>query len=94
MSAGPDPASVSVVVPTFNDLGRIGDALASIVGQSTPPGEIVVSDDASEDDIEGFVHDFAAQQAGGVSVRWDRRARKPVPFSEAERARLTAVIER
>ena len=35
-----------------------------------------------------------AAEARVVSVRWDRRARKPVPFSETERARLTAVIER
>ncbi len=35
-----------------------------------------------------------AAEARVVTVRWDRRARKPVPFSEAERARLTAVIER
>jgi acyl-CoA thioester hydrolase len=35
-----------------------------------------------------------AAQARVVTVRWDRRARKSVPFSEAERARLTAVIER
>jgi acyl-CoA thioesterase FadM len=35
-----------------------------------------------------------AAQARVVTVRWDHRARKPVPFSEAERARLTAVIER
>jgi acyl-CoA thioester hydrolase len=35
-----------------------------------------------------------AAQARVVTVRWDRRARKPVPFSEAERARLTAVMER
>ena len=35
-----------------------------------------------------------AAQARVVTVRWDRRARKPVPFSEAERARLAAVIER
>jgi acyl-CoA thioester hydrolase len=35
-----------------------------------------------------------AAEARVVTVRWDRRARKPVPFSEAERAQLTAVIER
>jgi acyl-CoA thioester hydrolase len=35
-----------------------------------------------------------AAEARVVSVRGDRRARKPVPFSEDERARLTAVIER
>jgi acyl-CoA thioester hydrolase len=35
-----------------------------------------------------------AAEARVVTVRWDRRTRKPVPFSEAERAQLTAVIER
>ena len=35
-----------------------------------------------------------AAEAQVVSVRWDRRARKAVPFSEDERARLAAVIER
>lgn len=65
---------MSVVVPTFNDLERIGDALESIVGQSARPAEIVVSDDASEQDVEGFVHDFAATRAHGVAVRYTRLA--------------------
>jgi acyl-CoA thioester hydrolase len=34
-----------------------------------------------------------AAEARVVTVRWDRRARKPVPFSEAERARLEGVQE-
>ena len=33
-----------------------------------------------------------AAEARVVTVRWDRRARKPMPFSEDERARLTAVM--
>jgi acyl-CoA thioester hydrolase len=33
-----------------------------------------------------------AAEARVVTVRWDRRARKPVPFSETERARLTAAL--
>lgn len=74
MTASPEPATISVVVPTYNDLGRIGDALTSIVNQTTPPGEIVVSDDASTDDIEGFVHNFAAQHAGVLSIRYVRLA--------------------
>ena len=32
-----------------------------------------------------------AAEARVVTVRWDRRQRKPVPFSEGERARLAAV---
>ena len=35
-----------------------------------------------------------AAQARVVSVRWDRQARRPIPFSEEERVRLTGVIER
>jgi acyl-CoA thioester hydrolase len=35
-----------------------------------------------------------AAEARVVTVRWDPRARKPVPFSESERARLVGVMER
>jgi glycosyltransferase involved in cell wall biosynthesis len=65
---------VSVVVPTYNDLGRIGDALSSIVAQTSPPAEIVVADDASQEDVEGFVSQFAARNAGAVPIRYMRLA--------------------
>ncbi len=74
MSCAPDPASISVVVPTFNDIGRIGDALSSIVTQTSPAAEIVVSDDASDDGTEQFVRDFAARHADAVDVRYVRLA--------------------
>src|SRR5271166_2839069 len=72
MSAPPDPGSVSAVIPTFNDVGRIGDALTSIVEQTLPPAEIVVADDGSDDGTERFVLDFAARRAGTVDVRYVR----------------------
>jgi glycosyltransferase involved in cell wall biosynthesis len=65
---------VSVVVPTYNDLGRIGDALESILAQTLPPGEIVVADDASPEDVGGFVRRFAAHHPGSVPIRYVRRA--------------------
>jgi glycosyltransferase involved in cell wall biosynthesis len=74
MSARPDPASISVVVPVFNDLGRIGDALTSVVAQTLRPGEIVVADDDSDEDIESFVEEFAARHADVVDVRYVRLA--------------------
>jgi acyl-CoA thioester hydrolase len=37
--------------------------------------------------------DEIAAEARVVTVRWDRRARKPVPFSESERTRLVGVME-
>jgi glycosyltransferase involved in cell wall biosynthesis len=65
---------VSVVVPTYNDLRRIGDALRSILDQTTPPAEIVVADDASPEDVEGFVRRFAERAGGRVPIRYVRRA--------------------
>jgi glycosyltransferase involved in cell wall biosynthesis len=70
--ASPESASISVVVPTFNDVGRIGDALTSIVNQTLPPGEIVVSDDGSDDGTEQLVREFGAARTGHVSVRYVR----------------------
>ncbi len=78
MTASPDlPGSVgfapiSVVVPTFNDVGRIGDALSSIAAQTLPPAEIVVCDDCSDDATEELVCDFAARHVGVVDVRYAR----------------------
>jgi glycosyltransferase involved in cell wall biosynthesis len=72
MTASTERASISVVVPTFNDVGRIGDALASVVEQTLAPDEIVVADDGSDDGTEQFVRDFAATRAGGVPVHYAR----------------------
>jgi glycosyltransferase involved in cell wall biosynthesis len=63
---------ISVVVPIYNDVARVGDALASILSQTVLPSEIVVSDDASDDDVEQFVSDFAAQQTADVAIRYVR----------------------
>jgi glycosyltransferase involved in cell wall biosynthesis len=63
---------VSVVVPTYNDVGRIGDALDSIVAQTVPPAEIVVADDASQDNVGEFVRQFAQRHSRGVDVRYVR----------------------
>ncbi|HSZ06356.1 MAG TPA: glycosyltransferase family 2 protein [Solirubrobacteraceae bacterium] len=68
----PETRSISVVVPTFNDVGRLGEALTSIVGQTLPPGEVVVADDGSDDGTDEFVAEFSAGQANGVAVRYVR----------------------
>jgi len=67
-----DDPRVSVVIPTYNDVTRIGDALSSIVAQTTVPSEIVVCDDGSEDGTEEFVRQFADASARGVSIRYLR----------------------
>jgi glycosyltransferase involved in cell wall biosynthesis len=73
MDAPPEPASISVVVPTFNDVGRIGDALTSIINQTLLPAEIIVADDGSDDGTGQVVREFGAGQ-GEVIVRYVRLA--------------------
>jgi glycosyltransferase involved in cell wall biosynthesis len=72
MTGSTEPGSISVVVPTYNDVGRIGAALEGIVSQTLRPLEIVVSDDCSDDDTGGFVERFAAERAGGIPIRYTR----------------------
>ena len=64
----------SVVVGTFNGARHIEEQLASIVDQTIPPTEIVVSDDGSSDDTVTIVQRFAASCA--VPVRLFRNDRQ------------------
>lgn len=73
-----DPAAISVVVPTYNDVGRIGEALRSILAQTVAPGEIVVCDDGSDDDTERSVRRLATQHAEAVEIRYLRLPRSGV----------------
>jgi glycosyltransferase involved in cell wall biosynthesis len=70
MSASSQSPTVSAVVPSYNDVGRIGDALESIARQTLPPAEIVVCDDGSDDGTEQFVREFAERRVGDVPVRY------------------------
>lgn len=71
MSA-PDGASISVVIPTYNDVTHIGDTLRSILAQTLAPAEIVVADDGSEDGTEQLVGEIAAASAGAPPIRYVR----------------------
>ena len=42
-------ANISVVVPTYNRAGLIGETLTAIIHQTLPPTEIIVVDDGSAD---------------------------------------------
>jgi glycosyltransferase involved in cell wall biosynthesis len=82
----PEPARISAVIPTYNDVAHIGDALSSMVAQTVLPGEIVVCDDGSEDDTEEFVRGFADRYADRVSVRYTK-----IPHSGLVAARNGAI---
>lgn len=63
MVSGPscDPPLVSIVVPVFNGERHLRTCLDSIVGQTYPPCEILVMDDASSDATPQIIAEYGAR---------------------------------
>lgn len=60
---------MSVALCTHNGERYLGAQLASILGQTVPPAEVVISDDASTDGTTPILEEFAAEaSARGVAV--------------------------
>ena len=78
----PMPAlSVTTVVPNFNHGEFISQRLQSIAGQSIPPDEILILDDASSDDSLASIRAFAADCP--ISVRiLENTANSGSPFRQ------------
>src|SRR5262245_28003536 len=49
------PSGVSVVIPAYQAASTIERSVASAIGQSRPPEQVIVVDDASTDDTSGLV---------------------------------------
>ena len=62
----------SVALCTYNGAAFLRDQLASIAAQARPPDELVVRDDASDDDTPDIVRAFAARAP--FPVRFERNA--------------------
>jgi hypothetical protein len=54
----PSAVRFSVVVPVFDAAGLVGEALESLVAQTRPPDEVIVSDDGSTDDLASALTPF------------------------------------
>ena len=70
--------TISVIIPTYNDAETIPRAISSVLGQTVPVDEIIVVDDASEDNtgavVRAFDHDRVQyvkhdQNQGGSAAR-------------------------
>lgn len=69
-----DPFGVAAIVPVYNTEQYVGHAIASVLGQTRPPVEVVVVDDGSTDRSAEIAHGFVpavrvvSQPNGGVSA--------------------------
>jgi glycosyltransferase involved in cell wall biosynthesis len=61
---------VSVVVPVKNGADLLGEALESALGQTCPPGEVIVVDDGSTDESDAIARRFPVRvvQSDGAGV--------------------------
>jgi glycosyltransferase involved in cell wall biosynthesis len=79
-----DVPLVSVIIPTYNRINLLDEALASVAAQSLTPYEVIVVDDASTEDVVRKVSDF-----GMLPISLIRR---PVRGGAAA-ARNTGILE-
>ena len=61
-------SDISLIVPAFNAARFLPDALASVVGQTLRPREVIVVNDGSSDDTAAVARGFAADSPFAVRV--------------------------
>lgn len=72
--------TVSVCIPTFNRAGMLREAIASVLGQTWQDFELIICDNASEDETEAVVKSFADKRIAyhpvaqniGQRANWNR----------------------
>jgi GT2 family glycosyltransferase len=73
--------SFSVLIAAYNVAGLVGEAVASALGQTRPPREVIVCDDGSTDDLEAALEPFGGgimllrKENGGEASAKNRAAR-------------------
>jgi glycosyltransferase involved in cell wall biosynthesis len=51
-------AEISVVIPSYNRAGLVGETLNAVLSQTLPPDEIIVVDDGSNDDTQSVLASY------------------------------------
>lgn len=69
-----DPALISVVMPCHNAASFVGEALASVLGQTYPHVEVIVVDDGSTDETNRIVEAIADTHPGRVNLVYQPNA--------------------
>ena len=67
---------VSVVVCTYNGERFLAEQLQSILNQTHPPDDIIVSDDGSSDSTLDIVAKFSSRDSGAKKPQWTVQSRK------------------
>lgn len=60
-ATGRGAAVISVIIPTYNRAAFVREAVASVLGQSSLPGEVIVVDDGSTDETRQSLAAFSRQ---------------------------------
>lgn len=69
--------SVSVIIPTFNRPEHVSEALDSLLSQETPPDEVLVVDDSTDDKVAELVRVRSQKFLGrGVSLKHMRNPKE------------------
>jgi glycosyltransferase involved in cell wall biosynthesis len=63
-----EPALVSTIIPVFNRSSMLGEAVASVLGQSYRPIEVIIVDDGSTDGTAGAADALAERHGRPVRV--------------------------
>lgn len=69
-----DPALISVVMPCHNAAPYVGEAIASVLGQSYPQVELIVVDDGSTDGSTEILQGLAAENPERITLVYQDRS--------------------
>lgn len=89
-------AYVSVVIPCFRCADTIGRAVESVISQTTPPAEIILVDDASDDATSGELRQIAYRDERVRIVRHEKNSGVAIARNtgwDTARGRFVAFID-